>query len=167
MSAIAVSRRELTITVAMSVMAVLAWALTIYQSKAMACGMCSGMSVACPMCMGTGKPLIISLTAFLAMWATMMAAMMLPSVIPMVLLFTRITTQRHANGTDYVPTWVFVSGYLTSWVLIGFAAFVVTRIVQWGLSVSPEIYRYNETAAGLTLIVAGLYQLSPFKGSCL
>lgn len=160
-------RGELTTTVALLMLAALAWALTIYQSRTMACGMCTGMSVACPMCMGTGKPLFISLTVFLTMWTTMMAAMMLPSIIPMVLLFARVAEQRRARKASYVPTWIFVGGYLAAWALIGLVAFVVTRLVQWGLSVVPEIARYNQPIAGLTLVVAGLYQLSPFKHRCL
>jgi len=160
-------RGELTTTTILLGMAVLAWTLTVYQSHTMTCGMCSGMSVACPMCMGTGKPLFISLLLFLGMWATMMAAMMLPSLTPMVLLFRRIAHQRRSGGQTWVGTWVFTCGYLTSWVLLGFAAFAITRLVQWGLGAIPGISRYNETVAGLTLIVAGIYQLSPFKESCL
>src|SRR4029078_4476794 len=46
---------------------------------------------------------------------TMMAAMMLPSAAPMVLLFSRVSAERERRGQPFVPTWVFVTGYLTAW----------------------------------------------------
>src|SRR2546430_12598818 len=49
---------------------------------------------------------------YVGIWATMMAAMMLPSALPMVLFFSRISTERERRGQPFVPTLVFVSGYL-------------------------------------------------------
>jgi predicted metal-binding membrane protein len=101
------------------------------------------------------------------MWTAMMTAMMLPSITSMLVLFARVAGQRRAGKADRVPTWVFVCGYLTTWAILGFAAFAAARLVQWGLSIAPTLSRYNTEMAGLTLVVAGLYQLSPFKGNCL
>src|SRR5687767_2321254 len=60
---------------------------------------------------------------YLGIWVTMMAAMMLPSVAPMVLVFSRISQERSRRGRAYVPTWVFVAGYLLSWVGYGVVAY--------------------------------------------
>ena len=141
-----------------------AWILVLWQWHAMACPMCRGMSVACPMCMGTGRPLALSLALFLGMWTSMMAAMMLPSVTPMVLLFSRVSRQRSEDGA---ALWVFVAGYLIAWALTGFGAFAAARLVQAVLRAFPRIAHFNHLIAGGTLVVAGLYQLSPFKDSCL
>src|SRR5512133_3183498 len=61
---------------------------------------------------------------FLGIWVTMMAAMMLPSVAPMVLAFARVTEQRASKDqAAFVPTWVFVAGYLGAWTAYGLAAY--------------------------------------------
>src|SRR6267378_1228354 len=52
---------------------------------------------------------------FVGIWVTMMAAMMLPSAAPMVLLYARVSGERARRGQAFVPTWVFVAGYLTVW----------------------------------------------------
>lgn len=159
--------RDRNLVLILVILASLAWLVTLYQWRSMTCGLCSGMSIACPMCMGTGKPILLALASFLFMWSAMMAAMMLPSVTPMVLLFSRVSEQRRRNGTCNVPVWTFVVGYLIAWALLGFAAFAVMKLIQWGLEWKPGLHRYSSLAAGTTLIAAGLYQLSPFKDGCL
>src|SRR5207247_6646834 len=56
---------------------------------------------------------------YLGIWVTMMAAMMLPSATPMVLLFSRISTERQRRGQPFVPTSVFVAGYLATSTVYG------------------------------------------------
>src|SRR2546423_4636680 len=61
---------------------------------------------------------------FLGIWVTMMAAMMLPSVSPMVLAFARVTKERSRRGqAAFVPTWVFLAGYLAAWTAYGLLAY--------------------------------------------
>ena len=61
---------------------------------------------------------------FLGIWVTMMAAMMLPSVSPMVLAFARVTKERaRRDQAAYVPTWVFLAGYLLAWTGYGVVAY--------------------------------------------
>src|SRR5262249_60626747 len=66
---------------------------------------------------------------YVGIWVTMMAAMMLPSAAPMVLFFSRISTERERRGQPFVPTWVFVAGYLATWTVYGLAAYGLYRIV--------------------------------------
>ena len=66
---------------------------------------------------------------FLGIWVTMMAAMMLPSVAPMTLLFARISRERRGRGRAFVPTWVFLAGYLAAWTAYGLAAYGLFRLV--------------------------------------
>jgi len=57
---------------------------------------------------------------YVGIWVTMMAAMMLPSVSPMVLAFARVTRERSSRGqAAFVPTWVFLGGYLAAWTAYG------------------------------------------------
>jgi predicted metal-binding membrane protein len=108
------------------------------------------------------------LTWYLGVWVTMMAAMMLPSVAPMVLIFSRVTRERARLGrAAFVPTWVFVAGYLATWTAYGLAAYGVFRLVK---SLDPAFLSWDEQGpyvAGAAIAAAGLYQLTPLKEVCL
>jgi predicted metal-binding membrane protein len=103
----------------------------------------------------------------LAMWWVMMVAMMLPSATPMLLLFARINRTGKARKRPYVPTGIFVAGYLTAWG--GFSA--VATGLQWLLEqlelLSPMMVTTSYWLGGAILVLAGLWQLTPVKGVCL
>ena len=84
--------------------------------------------------------------SFVAIWVPMMAAMMLPAAVPAVLGFVR-TDSRFVAGL-----W-FVASYLAVWQLFGIAAYGLYR-------------EHGQAWAGALTIVAGLYELTPFKRSC-
>jgi predicted metal-binding membrane protein len=104
---------------------------------------------------------------FLGIWVTMMAAMMLPSVAPMALVFARISRDREARGRGFVPTWVFLVGYLAAWAAYGFAAYGVFRLITAAGTDWLAWDRAGPYVAGGVIVVAGLYQLSPLKEVCL
>lgn len=105
---------------------------------------------------------------FLGVWVTMMAAMMLPSVMPMVLAFSRVTDHRARRGqAAFVPTWIFVAGYLAAWTAYGLAAYAVFRIVSALDFGFLEWDRGGPYVAGGAVATAGLYQLTPLKEVCL
>jgi predicted metal-binding membrane protein len=105
---------------------------------------------------------------FTGIWVTMMAAMMLPSVAPMVLAFARVTNERARQGqAAFVPTWVFVAGYLGAWTAYGLAAYGVFRAVD---AVDGGLLAWDRAGpyvAGGAIVAAGLYQLTPIKDVCL
>jgi predicted metal-binding membrane protein len=105
---------------------------------------------------------------YLGIWVTMMAAMMLPSVAPMVLIFTRISRERDRQGrAAFVPTWVFLAGYLAAWVAYGLIAYGVFRLVT---AVDSGFLAWDEAGpyvAGGAVAAAGLYELTPLKDLCL
>jgi predicted metal-binding membrane protein len=104
---------------------------------------------------------------YVGIWITMMAAMMLPSVAPMVLAFSRISQERLRRGRSYVPTWVFVAGYLLVWAAYGVAAYGVFRAVT---AIDPGFLAWDRGGpwiAGGAIVAAGLYQLTPLKRVCL
>jgi len=111
--------------------------------------------------MGLGAPL------FLAIWVVMMAAMMFPTAAPMILMFARVHMHKRARGHPFVPTWVFVSGYMVVWTLFGLLAYAVALALQALAQQSMWIMDNAARIGGATLILAGLYQLSPLKSSCL
>jgi predicted metal-binding membrane protein len=104
---------------------------------------------------------------FVGVWVTMMAAMMLPSVMPMTLVFARVSAERQRRGRSFVPTWVFVAGYLMAWTAYGLVAYGIFRAIQ-----SAHIHAFSWHAqgpliAGGAIVAAGIYQLTPLKRVCL
>ena len=111
--------------------------------------------------MGMGVPL------FLTMWTAMMVAMMFPAAAPMIVAFSRSQSRRREQGRPYVPTWLFVAPYLCVWVAFGalgyLAAVAFNRLAgdsAWALDNVPRL-------AGVLLVAAGIYQLTPLKRRCL
>ena len=58
-------------------------------------------------------------------------------------------------------TWVFLAGYITTWLLFSLVAAAAQHILAGPSSA------LGNPAAGAVLILAGLYQLSPVKSACL
>lgn len=67
---------------------------------------------------------------FVGVWATMMAAMMLPSLMPTTLVFARVSGEHQRRGGSFVPTWVFIGGYLAAWTAYGLLAYGTFRAIQ-------------------------------------
>jgi predicted metal-binding membrane protein len=105
---------------------------------------------------------------FTGIWVTMMAAMMLPSVAPTVLTYSRIARHRTATGgRPLAAPWIFVAGYLLVWTVYGLAAYGLYRIVDAIGGGFLDWDRGGPWVAGLALVGAGLYQLTPLKEVCL
>jgi predicted metal-binding membrane protein len=101
------------------------------------------------------------------MWAVMMVAMMTPSAAPMILTFATLNRRRQAQEGPFVPTGIFLLGYLLVW-----SAFsVVATGVQWGLHtaalLSPMMVSTSPALGGLLLVAAGIFQWTPLKSTCL
>jgi predicted metal-binding membrane protein len=108
-------------------------------------------------------------TAFVIAWAVMMAAMMFPAAAPMLLLFRTVASQRQKSGGAFVPTWVFATGYLLVWTVVGAATWVLVQAAGDMASRigAPAQATWAPLALGAVLIVAGVYQLTPLKQLCL
>lgn len=101
------------------------------------------------------------------MWVVMMAGMMLPSAAPAILMFEKIV--RHSPD-PYRPvsrSYAFAAGYLLAWT--GFSA--VATLLQWVLAEAALLDMMMEPAdklfASVILLLAGLWQFTPFKHACL
>ena len=103
----------------------------------------------------------------LAMWSAMMAAMMVPGASPMVVAFTTINRRRRERSAPYVPTAVFLLGYLIAWT--GFS--ILATALQWLLQMTGLLTTMMQSASyawsAALFLIAGLYQFSPLKERCL
>jgi len=101
--------------------------------------------------------------AVFVMWAVMMAAMMLPSAAPMVLCFADLNRRR----SEATKTLFFVAAYLALWTAFSGAA----TALQWALQamgwITPMIVSRSAALSAALLLVAGVFQFSPLKQSCL
>jgi predicted metal-binding membrane protein len=110
-------------------------------------------------------PTALALT--FAMWWVMMVGMMTPSAAPMVLVFATLNRNKRARDQNFVPTSIFLLGYLAAWGAFSLAA----TLAQWALDgvalLSSEVAAINPLVGGTLAILAGLYQFTPLKQACL
>ena len=111
--------------------------------------------------MGMGGLAMMTAGLFLVTWLVMMVAMMFPSVAPMTLAFASFTRSR---GEGYVPTAVFVLGYLIVWTAVGLVPLAVLQAVDKIWMTPPS---WLPRAGAAVIIVAGIYQFTPLKDACL
>jgi predicted metal-binding membrane protein len=135
----------------------LAWARTYHDTQNMNCVMTM------PEMHG---PWWIGGTLYMASWAVMMAAMMLPAIMPMVLLFARVSRSRSARASTTGP-WLFVLGYALVWSALGLPAYFGTLGLQAVVAHNPAAVGWLPKIGAVTLLAAGVYQLSPLKNACL
>jgi predicted metal-binding membrane protein len=101
------------------------------------------------------------------MWAVMMVGMMVPSATSMILVYAAVARKAARQASPVAPTAVFVVGYVVAWTLFSVAA----TIAQWGLDqaalLSPMMVTTSPALGAGLLVAAGLYQLTPYKNTCL
>ena len=111
--------------------------------------------------MGLGVPL------FLAVWIAMMVATMFPAVAPMVLMFARIGASKRTSGRVFVPTWLFVGGYLLVWTALGVVAYGAALGAGALAARFDVLERGAGPIGGALIVLAGAYQFSRWKDRCL
>ncbi len=145
-----------------AVLTATAWFLTYSTSRQM--GLL--MQIGVPMSLGMeGWAGLASFFAFTSMWLVMMIAMMLPSSYPTLLLHR--TVYRKRTPRAYGGTFLFALSYFLVWTASGvFFYFGYVLIGRLRLSI-PGSELTILRAAGLALILSGLYQCSWLKRACL
>jgi len=101
------------------------------------------------------------------MWSVMMIAMMVPTAMRSVLIFARISAQQERRGRPFVSGYWFASGYILIWTAFSAGA----TVLQWGLDqatlLSPRMALYSPLIGAAIFMMAGAWQLSPLKDTCL
>jgi len=151
--------RRITLTTigTLVALAAIAWYYTVRQAEAMS-GMATGLAQ-----IGNGMPADIAVPVFLGMWIAMMVAMMFPTISPMVLAHRVVVRKR---GEGWLPTAAFVLGYLLIWTVIGIIPLGVFLAFR-NLPATAGSSLWLRATAGAILLVAGLYQFTPWKSICL
>jgi predicted metal-binding membrane protein len=155
-SAYAVLERRATLITCLALLALagIAWWRTAVRSEDMN-GMVDGIAR-----VGSSMSFDMTVGVFLGMWVLMMVAMMFPTIAPIVLLHRMVIRRR---GGGITPTAVFVAGYLLVWTTIG----VVPLVALLGFREVAETATWVPRLGGAVLVVAGAYQFTRWKQTCL
>jgi predicted metal-binding membrane protein len=102
---------------------------------------------------------VLSLGAFLVAWLAMMTAMMFPAISPVVRLYGRA-----AAAGRVAPLPFFVAGYIAVWTSIGLPAYFGWRELMDPVA---EGAAWAGRLAGVVLIAAAVWQVTPLKSVCL
>lgn len=101
------------------------------------------------------------------MWSVMMAGMMLPSLAPALLLYGGICRSDRSGGSPALRVNSFAAGYLLAWTGFSLAA----TLLQWQLFeqglLNMMMELGNPKLAAAALVLAGLFQWTPLKQTCL
>ena len=143
----------------------LAWAYLVHLHRPLTSAtagetMMAGMGMVMDRPWGAGDLLLTFL-----MWSVMMVGMMALSALPVLLLFARMHAQRDGGVAPVVPS--FGLGYLIVWLAFSACATAAQWALHQGALLSPTMATTSTTVAGVILITAGVYQLTPLKNRCL
>lgn len=101
------------------------------------------------------------------MWTLMMVGMMTPAASPTILLYARVGRQAAGQGRPFASTAWFAAGYLIAWTAFALAATAAQAALEHWAVLHSAMLPAPPTVAGILLVIAGLYQVSPMKQACL
>lgn len=137
------------LTVGLLAIAAIGWWWSARMADDMSQGAMGGMAMESTMSLG----------AFVVAWAAMMAAMMLPAILPVVRLYARAAAHGRA-----APLPFFVTGYLAVWTTLALPGYIAWRALEEPLAAGRA---WTGHLAGVTLLAAALWQITPLKSVCL
>ena len=101
------------------------------------------------------------------MWSVMMIAMMTPSILPMVMLFTVLNSKNKKNNKLSASPLIFLIGYLVIWILFSLVITFPQYAMHKSGLLNPMMEPTHAYLGSAILILAGIYQFTPFKDACL
>lgn len=155
--------RFITLT-ALFLICVLAWLYIIYLYNQMYPMNMDSLFFAMPM---TPQWSWTDFVLLFLMWFVMMIAMMAPSVSPLVLIFTLLNRKRQQHQNPYVPSGYLLSGYFLVWAAFSLFATLLQWLLQQVALLNPEMVTTSKLLGGIILIMAGMFQFTPLKNTCL
>lgn len=113
---------------------------------------------------GEGSLPVSRVAIFVAGWTLMVIAMMLPGSLPLINLFSRMVSAR-PNRAELLGC--LILGYLSVWGIFGAVAFRGDAYVHAAAARIPEAAEASQWIGVGILLLAGIYQVTPFKDMCL
>jgi predicted metal-binding membrane protein len=105
--------------------------------------------------------------AMFVMWAVMMVGMMVPTAMRAIRIYTTVAQAASERGSLIASVYFFVLGYVLVWTAFSvFATLLQAGLDALGL-LSPTMASSSALLGAGLLVVAGLYQLTPWKDVCL
>lgn len=111
----------------------------------------------------SGPPTLVPLL-FVAGWTVMTVAMMLPTSLPILTSLHALARERADRSLLLVLATI---GYLIAWAGFGGLVYLGSLGVQWLAGASPWVRQHLWAGAPTLLLLAGLFQFSSLKYSCL
>ena len=113
---------------------------------------------------------------FIVSWTVGMAAMMFPAIVPMVLLYSKLLTNKQSDSDSSTETLqpklstfkvgLFVGMYLAIWSITGLAL-----LLAWSIPMNSIVMFHDAKSLGIIfgsiLIVSGIYQFTSLKNTCI
>jgi len=155
---------RLVIVTGLVCISVLSWLYILYLYRQMAVMDMSAAFFAMPM---TQHWTATDFVLLFLMWMVMMIAMMTPSVSPLILLFAMVNRQRKQQQNPFVHTAYLLAGYLLIWGSFSLLATLLQWMLQQLSLLNPEMKITSKILGSIILIVAGIFQFTPLKRSCL
>lgn len=155
-------RDRLILFIGLLAISLLAWGYLIYDARHLSCRALMAPS-GTPGATGSA----FALGWLFLMWVVMMIAMMVPSVAPTLLMFAAVNRQRRQQRRPFVPTGVFLLGYLAVWSLFSLLASVLQQGLHATAVLSSAMVMSSPFIGGGLLLAAGLFQWMPLKRACL
>ena len=124
--------------------------------------MASDMTASTPMAMDGMAEMgdeAMTLGAFILAWLAMMTAMMFPAISPVVKLYGRA-----AAAGRVAPLPFFVAGYIAVWISMSLPGYFAWRALMDPIA---EARPWAGRLAGVVLLSAAVWQLTPLKSVCL
>ena len=101
------------------------------------------------------------------MWSVMMMAMMLPSLIVPMRAVQSANRSALAGGRRSTPAALFAVGYFAVWVGFSVSAAALQAFLTSRSLIGADLALRTPRAGAITLIAAGVYQLTAWKLGCL
>jgi predicted metal-binding membrane protein len=161
-------RYSVLIGVPLVIVALAAWYLSAFELQSGTTSMSGSMTPGVPidtmaaMFASLNSPVVFS---FLIVWTVGMVAMMFPAMIPVMSLYSGLVTKQEARPRllGLVGPPLFLAGYLSTYAVLGILLFGAVYVAFQVGSTIPWLSSYSTYGVALVLLIAGIWQLTPFK----
>ena len=109
-----------------------------------------------------GQTWLGTAASFLGMWVVMMVAMMLPSLVPPLWRYRQAVARRGETRLGWLTALVGV-GYFAIWAVFGLIVFPLGVALAAVEMQQPALARAVPIAVGVVVLIAGAFQLTPWK----